>query len=195
MRPSTWPAHPAAWPIQSIDSDGRNEPRHSRPLRTLLSITLSFLHLPLKMRPTASMLRQSTTVSAASSSSRSFSRQAVAKALSVAASSTPKPRRSYASAASPIHTGSLVKTSTLPNGVRVATESTPGHFSAVGVYVDAGSRFERPWVSGESGVSHLLDRMAFKSTSNRSSEQMTSEIEKLGGQVMCSSSRETIMYQ
>lgn len=51
---------------------------------------------------------------------------------------------------------------TLPNRVRVATEATPGHFSAVGVYIDAGSRFERPWVPGESGVSHILDRMAFK---------------------------------
>lgn len=52
--------------------------------------------------------------------------------------------------------------STLPNQVRVATEPMPGHFSAVGVYVDAGSRFERLWVPGESGVSHMLDRMAFK---------------------------------
>lgn len=48
---------------------------------------------------------------------------------------------------------------TLPNGLRVATESTPGHFQALGAYVDAGSRFE--W-AGTSGVSHLLDRMAFK---------------------------------
>lgn len=48
---------------------------------------------------------------------------------------------------------------TLPNKVRVATESTPGHFHAVGVYVDAGSRFESHRTSG---VSHLLDRLAFK---------------------------------
>lgn len=55
-----------------------------------------------------------------------------------------------------------VEISILPNQVRVATEPMPGHFSAVGVYVDAGSRFERTWVPGESGVSHLVDRMAFK---------------------------------
>ncbi|KAN0064936.1 Mitochondrial-processing peptidase subunit alpha [Thecaphora frezii] len=94
-----------------------------------------------------------------------------------------------------IPTSSLINVTTLPNKVRVATEATPGHFSAVGVYVDAGSRLERAWVPGESGVSHLLDRMAFKSTTNRSADQMTSEIEALGGNVMCSSSRETIMYQ
>ncbi|CAG8799272.1 9279_t:CDS:1, partial [Cetraspora pellucida] len=49
--------------------------------------------------------------------------------------------------------------SSLPNGIRVATENTPGHFSAVGVYVDAGSRYETPQTTG---VSHILDRMAFK---------------------------------
>ncbi|CAO1616309.1 unnamed protein product [Parajaminaea phylloscopi] len=107
---------------------------------------------------------------------------------------TPTLRRQSSSAA-PVPTSSLIQTSSLANGVRVASESTPGHFSAVGVYIDTGSRFERPWVPGESGVSHLLDRMAFKSTSQRSAATMTAEIEKLGGNVMCSSSRETIMYQ
>lgn len=103
--------------------------------------------------------------------------------------------RSSSAYASPVSESDLINVTTLPNKVRVATEATPGHFSAVGVYIDAGSRYERPWVPGESGSSHLLDRMAFKSTSNRSSQQMTSEIEALGGNVMCSSSRETIMYQ
>ena len=48
---------------------------------------------------------------------------------------------------------------TLPNKIRVATESTPGHFSSVGLYIDAGSRYE---LSSTSGASHFLDRMAFK---------------------------------
>lgn len=48
---------------------------------------------------------------------------------------------------------------TLPNKIRVATESAPGHFSSVGLYIDAGSRYETPETSG---VSHFLDRMAFK---------------------------------
>lgn len=43
--------------------------------------------------------------------------------------------------------------------MRVVTESTPGHFHAVGVYIDAGSRFE---TRERSGVSHLIDRLAFK---------------------------------
>ncbi|THH18254.1 hypothetical protein EW146_g2693 [Bondarzewia mesenterica] len=85
-----------------------------------------------------------------------------------------------------------VQITTLPNRIRVATETTPGHFSSVGLYVDAGSRYE---TSLTSGVSHFLDRMAFKSTKNMSDEQMTMSINALGGQIMCSSSRETIMYQ
>ncbi|KAI8145582.1 Metalloenzyme, LuxS/M16 peptidase-like protein [Fennellomyces sp. T-0311] len=86
----------------------------------------------------------------------------------------------------------LCKITTLPNGIRVATESTPGHFGAVGVYVDAGSRYE---TDKTRGVSHILDRLAFKSTANRSADQVVEELESLGGNIMCSSSRECIMYQ
>lgn len=52
-----------------------------------------------------------------------------------------------------------VQITTLPNKIRVATEATPGHFSSVGLYIDAGSRYES---AENSGVSHFLDRMAFK---------------------------------
>lgn len=97
---------------------------------------------------------------------------------------------------------------TLPNKIRVATDPTPGHFSSVGLYVDAGSRYETP---ENAGASHFLDRMAFKvnsfhpiiprvltciqSTTNRTDTDMLSAISSLGGQIMCSSSREAIMYQ
>ncbi|KAI8093472.1 Metalloenzyme, LuxS/M16 peptidase-like protein [Halteromyces radiatus] len=86
----------------------------------------------------------------------------------------------------------LCKITTLPNGVRVASENTPGHFSAVGVYVDAGSRYE---TAATRGVSHILDRLAFKSTEHRTADQVVGELESLGGNIMCSSSRESIMYQ
>lgn len=52
-----------------------------------------------------------------------------------------------------------VQITTLPNKLRVATETTPGHFSTVGLYIDAGARYEDAY---NSGVSHFLDRMAFK---------------------------------
>ncbi|TCD71183.1 Mitochondrial-processing peptidase subunit alpha [Steccherinum ochraceum] len=104
-----------------------------------------------------------------------------------------RPRRQLHNAAASNPAGpSTVQVTTLPNKIRVATESTPGHFSSLGLYVDAGSRYEDP---SNSGVSHFLDRMAFKTTTTRSDLDMSTDMDKLGGQIFCSSSRETIMYQ
>ncbi|KAA8909317.1 peptidase M16 inactive domain-containing protein [Sphaerosporella brunnea] len=89
-------------------------------------------------------------------------------------------------------TAELDQITTLPNGIRVATEALPGHFSGLGVYIDAGSRYENDHLRG---VSHLVDRLAFKSTKSRSAEHMLETLESLGGNVLCASSRETIMYQ
>lgn len=80
----------------------------------------------------------------------------------------------------------------MPNGVRVASEALPGSFSGVGVYIEAGSRFENPHLSG---VSHIVDRLAFKSTEKRDPEQITEMVESLGGNIQCVSSRESMMYQ
>ena len=52
-----------------------------------------------------------------------------------------------------------VQITTLPNRLRVATGNRSGHFSSLGLYVDAGARYE---TSHTSGVSHFIDRMAFK---------------------------------
>lgn len=86
----------------------------------------------------------------------------------------------------------LDEISTLSNGIRVATEALPGHFSGIGVYIDAGSRYE---TEGLRGVSHIMDRLAFKSTSKRTSDQMLEDVESLGGNMQCASSRESLMYQ
>jgi processing peptidase subunit alpha len=86
----------------------------------------------------------------------------------------------------------LDQISTLPNGVRVATEALPGHFSGVGVFIDAGSRYENEYLRG---VSHIMDRLAFKSTKKRTSDEMLESLESLGGNINCASSRESLMYQ
>ncbi|KAL9096879.1 MAG: hypothetical protein Q9165_000843 [Trypethelium subeluteriae] len=86
----------------------------------------------------------------------------------------------------------LDRITTLPNGVRVATEALPGHFSGIGVYVDAGSRYEN---NALRGVSHIIDRLAFKSTKNRTADEMFESMETLGGNIQCASSRESLMYQ
>jgi processing peptidase subunit alpha len=76
--------------------------------------------------------------------------------------------------------------------VRVATEALPGHFSGIGVYIDAGSRYENEHLRG---VSHIMDRLAFKSTTKRTSDEMLEALESLGGNIQCASSRESLMYQ
>ncbi|ORY69890.1 peptidase M16 inactive domain-containing protein [Pseudomassariella vexata] len=86
----------------------------------------------------------------------------------------------------------LDRITTLPNGIRVASEALPGSFSGVGVYVEAGSRFENSYVSG---VSHIVDRLAFQSTQQRSGEEIAATVESLGGNIQCVSSRESMMYQ
>ncbi|GAA6009537.1 hypothetical protein JCM11491_003594 [Sporobolomyces phaffii] len=101
--------------------------------------------------------------------------------------------RSLATATSPAPSSHPeLKVTTLANGIRVASDPTPGHFVAAGVYVDAGSRYESLQTRG---AGHMVDRLGFKSTRNRSADEMTQEIEQLGGQFLSSSSRETIMYQ
>lgn len=81
---------------------------------------------------------------------------------------------------------------TLPNGLKVASEEAPGHFASVGIYIDAGSRYEN---NQNAGSSHLIDRLAFKSTKDYTSEELVQEMEKLGGSVVAHSSRESIIYQ
>ncbi|KAF5388602.1 hypothetical protein D9757_004703 [Collybiopsis confluens] len=98
----------------------------------------------------------------------------------------------HASRSLHIKPSTLTQVTTLPNNIRVATDPTPGYFSSVGLYVDAGSRYETPDISG---ASHFIDRLAFKSTKQRSAEAMVTAMHGMGGQIMASSSRETIMYQ
>lgn len=85
-----------------------------------------------------------------------------------------------------------IKLTTLHNGVRIITDSTPGHFSALGAYVDAGSRFEDP---SKPGLSHIMDRMAWRSTNRYEGHEMINQLSNLGGNYMCSAQRESMIYQ
>ena len=80
----------------------------------------------------------------------------------------------------------------LSNGLRVVTEVMPGlESAAVGVWVDAGGRHERP---EQNGVAHFLEHMAFKGTARRSALQIAEEIEDVGGYLNAYTSRETTAY-
>lgn len=80
---------------------------------------------------------------------------------------------------------------TLPNGVRIASETSPSSCASIGLYVDCGSIYETP---ASVGATHLLERMAFKSTQNRSHLRIVREVEAIGGNVTASASREQMGY-
>ncbi|XP_057454433.1 probable mitochondrial-processing peptidase subunit alpha-2, chloroplastic/mitochondrial [Lotus japonicus] len=80
---------------------------------------------------------------------------------------------------------------TLPNGLKIASETSPNPAASIGLYIDCGSIYETPL---SSGASHLLERMAFKSTANRSHFRIVREVEAIGGNIGASASREQMGY-
>lgn len=83
------------------------------------------------------------------------------------------------------------RVTTLANGLKIASEDTTGPTSTVGIFIDSGSKNETPQCTG---ASHLLERMAFKSTSNRSHFRLVREVEAIGGNIMANASREQMCY-
>ncbi|GAA0164564.1 metalloprotease [Lithospermum erythrorhizon] len=83
------------------------------------------------------------------------------------------------------------KITTLPNGLKIASQSSENPAASIGLYVDCGSIYETP---DSFGATHLLERMAFKSTLNRSHLRVVREVEAIGGNVIASASREHMSY-
>lgn len=84
------------------------------------------------------------------------------------------------------------RVTTLPNGLRVATESNLASRSAtVGVWIDAGSRFE---TDETNGTAHFLEHMIFKGTEKRTARTLEEEIENMGGHLNAYTSREQTTY-
>ena len=85
-----------------------------------------------------------------------------------------------------------VTVSTLPNGLRVATDTmTTVETVSLGMWVGVGTRHER---EAENGVSHLLEHMAFKGTERRTAGEIAREIEAVGGFLNAYTAREVTAY-
>ncbi|XP_076752145.1 ubiquinol-cytochrome c reductase core protein 1 [Xylocopa sonorina] len=81
---------------------------------------------------------------------------------------------------------------TLDCGMKVATEDSGAPTATVGLWIDAGSRFED---EGENGVAHFMEHMAFKGTTKRSQTDLELEIENMGAHLNAYTSREqTVFY-
>ena len=80
----------------------------------------------------------------------------------------------------------------LPSGLTVITDSMPHlETAALGVWAGVGGRDEKP---NEHGISHLLEHMAFKGTTRRTSREIVEEIEAVGGDLNAGTSTETTAY-
>uniref|UniRef100_A0A4W3K0Z9 Ubiquinol-cytochrome c reductase core protein 1 n=1 Tax=Callorhinchus milii TaxID=7868 RepID=A0A4W3K0Z9_CALMI len=80
---------------------------------------------------------------------------------------------------------------TLENGLRVASEETDHPTCTVGVWIDAGSRYEN---QKNNGVSNFLEHMIFKGTKTRSQSALEQEVESLGAHLNAYTSRENTAF-
>ena len=86
----------------------------------------------------------------------------------------------------------MYKKHVLENGLNIIGEEIPYVKSiSLGVWINAGSRIEDEEISG---VSHFIEHMLFKGTRNRTSKQIASEIDNLGGQINAFTSKECTCY-
>ncbi|MCG5240382.1 M16 family metallopeptidase [Azospirillum doebereinerae] len=87
---------------------------------------------------------------------------------------------------------SSIRVTTLPNGLRVATDTMPDVQSvSLGCWVGVGTRNEAASVNG---VAHLVEHMLFKGTKRRSAFRISEEIENVGGQLNAYTTREQTAY-
>ncbi|EDL99416.1 peptidase (mitochondrial processing) beta, isoform CRA_b [Rattus norvegicus] len=79
----------------------------------------------------------------------------------------------------------------LENGLRVASENSGISTCTVGLWIDAGSRYEN---EKNNGTAHFLEHMAFKGTKKRSQLDLELEIENMGAHLNAYTSREQTVY-
>lgn len=85
-----------------------------------------------------------------------------------------------------------ILTTTLSNGIKVITEAMSHVRSvSVGIWVSSGSRRETP---EENGLSHFIEHMLFKGTTNRTAEQIARSVDSIGGNLDAFTAKEMVCY-
>ncbi|XP_022832994.1 cytochrome b-c1 complex subunit 1, mitochondrial-like [Spodoptera litura] len=79
----------------------------------------------------------------------------------------------------------------LSNGVTVATEERESSNACIGLYIDAGSRYES---NIENGVAHFFEHIAFKGSNGRSKSDLETQMACLGAKYKCITTRELVVY-
>jgi len=87
---------------------------------------------------------------------------------------------------------SSIKITTLPNGLRIVTDTVPSVESvAVGIWAGVGTRNEDLDING---AAHMVEHMLFKGTKNRDALEIAEVIENVGGHMNAYTSREITSY-
>ena len=86
----------------------------------------------------------------------------------------------------------MMKLTTLPDGLKVATREMPGvETAAVGLYSETGSRYEP---AARNGLAHLFEHMVFKGAGGRSAREISETIEEVGGDLNASTDRDATNF-
>jgi len=115
----------------------------------------------------------------------------LAKSAATRGATAMKHARTFGSFPAFVANAPATEVSTLGNGLRVASEGGHGETATVGVWIDAGSRYE---TEANNGAAHFLEHMAFKGTKSRTQSGLEEEIENMGGHLNAYTSREQTVY-
>ena len=84
-----------------------------------------------------------------------------------------------------------MKSLTLDNGLRVVYASSPTNTVYLGLALDAGTRDE---TNEESGMAHFAEHLSFKGTDRRTSRQIITYMESVGGDLNAFTGKEETVY-
>ena len=85
----------------------------------------------------------------------------------------------------------VARYSKLYNGVTIATEERESCTASIGLFIDAGSRYES---SCENGMAHFFEHIAFKGTCARNKETLFAQMACIGAKFKCNVSRELVVF-
>lgn len=86
----------------------------------------------------------------------------------------------------------MVHETTFDNGVRLVTQQVPGmHTVSLGIWVSNGARHEE---QSEIGVAHFIEHLLFKGTERRTAQQISREVDSLGGVLNAFTGHEYVCY-
>ena len=84
------------------------------------------------------------------------------------------------------------KKTILDNGISVVSEKiAASHSICIGVWIKVGSRYED---TGNNGISHFIEHMAFKGTKTRNSFEIAKSLESVGGNLNAFTGKELTCY-